>query len=95
MHPFIFFSFMIIDKLFMYLRMVAHCSIHLHCVSSAGCLQLLRDSQMSRRSFKKWPLTLQPMKWLHTWPSGTRRYVWGLLSSPHNILTVPEISLCL
>lgn len=38
------------------------------------CLQLLMDSLMNRRNFKRSPLTLQPMKWLHTWRSGTRRY---------------------
>lgn len=40
------------------------------CVS----LQLLMDSQMNRRSFRRWPLTLQPMKWLLTWQNGTIRY---------------------
>lgn len=55
--------------------MVTYHFIHLYCVFSALCWQLLMDSQMNRRSFKKWPLTLQPMKWLHTWQSGTKRYV--------------------
>lgn len=42
------------------------------CVSCP--LQLLMDSQMNRRSSKKWLLTLRPMKWLLTWPNGTKRY---------------------
>ncbi len=49
--------------------------IHMYCMFCAVCRQLLMDSQMNRKSFKKWPSTLQPMKWLHTWQSGTRRYV--------------------
>lgn len=70
----------------------------IYVVFSTLCLQLLMDSQMSRGSFKKWPLTLQPMKWLRTWQSGTKRYVgakhillgrqWVLLISLSTILPV-------
>ncbi|KAK6295990.1 hypothetical protein J4Q44_G00337030 [Coregonus suidteri] len=35
--------------------------------------ELLMASVMNRSSFRKWPLTSQPMKCLHTWPSERKR----------------------